>query len=158
MSRYYAQDIRDYIIDILENGSSELDSLEEMIAIIDGERAQDTPSPLYIGYGWGRNQYPAVHVEVEGSETEVDESEIRMTYDRTVEIYTVFVMVLIRDNTDNLYNYVENYCEAFSRIFHGDNNENITWIAKTSEEKSEVYTRQNQTFKSALVEFEVRIN
>jgi hypothetical protein len=125
---------------------------------IDFIRSTTTPVPYKITDSWGQNQYPLIYIDVESSETELEDNELNLNYDRLTEIYTVKVVATIKTADVNLTKFVENYIDAILQILHNYKDSNITWIEYIRADRSPIYTDNNQTMKSAVIDFEVRIN
>jgi hypothetical protein len=162
MSRYHGQDVRDKVIELLNNGWTNrygevIPGLTGMLSVIDTERTQTTPSPKKIGYDWLENQRPYVLVDLEDSELIQDE-ELTDNLDLTPEIWTCNLLTKIKSNNVNLHNYIENYIEAISRILNGYNGEFITWILITGTNRSELYQDVNQSAKMGQVTCQIRVN
>jgi hypothetical protein len=160
--RFYGQDIRDKIIYILENGYTNkrgvaVPKLSTMLATIDTERSQSTPTVAKITYDWGENQRPLVLVDLEDDEMIQDEL-LLDDIDNVPDIYACNLHIAIKsNNTSSIHNYVETYIESLKRIMQGYQDSNITWILITGTERSDLYMEKNQTLKFAVVTVEIRI-
>lgn len=155
--RYLAQDIRDYVITMLEDSSSGFDA---MIGTINTERTHTTPVSNSITYSWGRNQLPLLIVDVDDSEAQYDDdaTPLNLQYTLLPELYTLLIAGYMKYANDNVYNYVEDWIEATIRVLHNYNDTNISWITYQKTERADVYKNENEILKSFLVEFEIRIN
>ncbi len=156
-NRYLAQDCRDQVITLLKNNTTGFNSL---ISTINTERTHSTPSATDITYKWGQNQFPFLLVDIDTSEIIYDDvaTPMSLKYEILPETYTLLVMGWLKYANDNVYNYAEDWIEAVIRVLHNYNDENISWIAYTKTERAEIYKNENETLKSFLVEFEIRIN
>ena len=155
--RYLAQDVRDFIVTRLKDGTY---GFNKYISTINTERSHTTPDALDITYKWGQNQFPFLLVDLQGSEAIYDDPATPMTLNYTTlpEVFTVLVVGFIKAYTDDIYNYVEDWIEAIIRSLHNYNDTNISWIAYTKTERMDVNDQENQTMKIFSVEFEIRIN
>lgn len=151
-NRFLGRDVRDAVVTLLSNG------LTSMLTTIDTERSVTTPAPIYIGYGWTDNQFPAVFVDLGNSTISQEESPLLETYSALKETFIIEVTCVITDAIDLLYNYIENYIEAIIRVVHGYDSADITWISAVETRREDLYLRENQTMKIGTVVFEVRIN
>jgi len=151
-NRYLGRDVRDQIVTLLTN------SFVTTLATIDSERTSTTPAPIYIGYGWTDNQFPALFVDLGNSSIQQENSDLTNDYTQTVELYTVEVTCVITDAIDLLYNYIENYIEGIIRVLHNYHDTNITWVSAVETKREDLYLRENQTMKIGTVAFEVRVN
>lgn len=149
--RYLARDIRDAIVTKL---TSELSS---MITTINSERSDTTPAPSFVNYLWDMQQVCAVFVDIGDSETILEEI-LNDNYTILPELFQLDVSTRLIENSDNIYNYVENYIEAFIRILHSYSDGNITWIRLLSTERNDIYENKNTVSLEAKAIFEVRIN
>lgn len=148
-------DIRDKVIDLLQDSSSGFDN---MISTINSERSHTAPSAKSITYQWGMNQYPYLMVDIDGSEGVTDEYILDMSYVNLPEIYTILVMGVMKYANDNIYNWCEDWIEAVIRVLHNYNSDDISWIIYVKTERAEIYDKQNQRLKSFVIEFEARSN
>lgn len=160
-NRYLAQDCRDMVITLLQDSSS---GFNNMINTINTERTHATPTitdtSKGITYKWGQNQFPFILVDIENSEVQYDSinTPLNMNYVLLPEVYTLNVMGFLKYTNDNVYNYAEDWIEAIIRVLHNYNDGNISWIAYTNTERADIYKNENETLKSFLVQFEIRIN
>lgn len=162
MSRFFAIDVRDKIIDLLENGGVDSEgvvrkSLTLQLVDIDTARTMTTQSPNIITYKWGDNNYPTVSVR--STESELLQDEI-LTDDLeiTPEIFTIEIVSTLKSRDETLHNQVENYIQAIMEILNGYEDTNITETLVTKTDKGEIYSDKNGFKKSGLVMLEVRIN
>jgi hypothetical protein len=155
MSKYYAQDCRNTIISILEDSTSGFDT---KIATINTTRTHTAPSAKSIGYTWGSNQYPFLMVDVDNSEVDYDEADISLNLENLPEVHTILVMGFLKYTNDQLQNWVEDWIEAVIKTLHNYNDSNISWVAYTNTDRAELYKSENETIKSFVVVFEVRVN
>jgi hypothetical protein len=156
-NRYLAQDVRNQIITILDDSSS---GFNAMISTINTERTHTAPTANDITYKWGMNQFPFLLVDVDESEVIYDDeaTPISLNYTILPEVYTVFIMGFLRYSDDNIYNWCEDWIEAIIRVCHNYNDSNISWLAYTRTERTEINKNENETLKTFLVEFEARVN
>jgi len=155
LNRYISRDIRDKILTLLNDTST---GLNVILNTIDIERTETTPKINLITYKWGFNQIPLIIVDMEKSDTQIKESELTNSYDLLTEIYKCNIIIMSKSNTELLINHIENYIDGIIRILHGYNDSKITWIALTDIEQSDLYQKENQMMKEAVMSFEIRIN
>jgi len=150
--RYLALDVRDFIVTKLNS------DFNTMIGTINTERTHTTPVATDITYKWGQNQFPFILVDIDESEGLTEDYTLDMSYVNLPEMYKLLVIGFLKYANDNIYNYIEDWIEAIIRILHNYNDANISWIMYTRTERAELYKNENETLKSFVVEFEVRIN
>jgi hypothetical protein len=160
-NRYLAQDCRDLAITLLQSVSS---GFNVKIGIINTERTHTTPTitdtTKGITYKWGQNQFPFILVDIDNSEADYDSpnTPLSLNYTLLPEVYTLNVMGFLKYTNDNIYNYAEDWIEAIIRVLHNYNDTNVSWIAYTNTERADIYKSENETLKSFLIQFEVRVN
>lgn len=156
-NRFLAQDCRDKVIELLNDNTTGFNAL---IGTINSERSHNTPTSNSVVYHWGRNQFPFLMVDIDDSEVLYDDDTTPMSlkYEILPEVYTVYVMGFLKYANDEIYNYAEDWIEAIIRVLHNYNSSDISWIAYTNTERAEIYKNENETMKSFLVSFEVRVN
>jgi len=159
--RYTGIDIRDLFITLLQDSSS---GFNAYVNKINSERTHSSPTITNttsgITYKWGMNQFPFLLVDLGDSEPDYDSNNtpLDLNYTTLPEVYDVGVMGFLKYANDELYNYTEDWIEAVIRVLHNYNDSNISWIAYTKTERAELYKNENETLKSFLINFEVRIN
>lgn len=153
---YWSQDVRDLVITILKA------DFNDMIATINAERTHTTPdiddTTNKIGYNWMKNQFPYLLVDIDNSETQTDSLVLDVDFEHLPVVHTVLVMGFLKYANDDIYNYAEDWIEAIGRVLHNYKDCNITWIFQTAVERADIYKNVNETLKSFVVSFEVRIN
>jgi hypothetical protein len=162
MSRFFAIDIRNKIINLLNNGGVDSQgnvrkSLKNQLIEIDLERSSTTPGPRKITYKWADNQFPIVLVATGKSELLQDEL-LTDDLNLTPEIFTIGLSAMIKSNSNDIHNYVENYVQAICEILNGYEDENITYILADETDKGDLYINKQQFTKSGMVIVKVRIN
>lgn len=161
MSRYTSIDIRDKIIDILNNGGTDVNttfkSMNDNLTDIDALRGTNTLRPLLIDYKWNFNQTPFVLVEMGRSDI-LNEEQLTDNYELVTEVYECLVMFEIKTVDNQCQDMVENYIDAIIKCLHGYSDCNIQWILATETDRENVYQKANETLKAGMVRFEIRIN
>lgn len=156
-NRYLAQDCRDLVISLLSDTTT---GFNAMIGTINSERSHNTPSANSVVYDWGRNQYPFLLIDIDDSEALYDDdtTPLSLIYKILPETYTLNVMGFLKYADDEIYNYAEDWIEAAIRVLHRHSDTNVTWIMYTKTERADIYKNENETLKSFLIEFEIRVN
>lgn len=162
MARFFGTDIRDKIIDLLNNGGVDsqgnvIKTLKNQLIEIDSERSTATIAPKKITYKWGDNQFPIVLVAPGKSELIQDEL-ITDDLNITPEIFNVGISAMIKSNSNEIHNYVENYIQAIQEILNGYEDSDITWILVTETDRGDLYQDKQQFMKSGMVVVEARVN
>lgn len=162
MTRYVSRDIRDVIVDLLNNGGTDgrgntILSFNDYLATVDAKRGETTKQARKIDYTWNENQKPFILVDMQGSEI-INDEELTSDYELTPEVFTCWVMFRIKATNEELQNYAENWIESIIGVLHGYCNERITWILATDTDIADLYQDKNQTEKAGRVSFEIRIN
>ena len=131
-----------------------------MIGTINTERTHTTPTILNdrIAYHWGRNQFPYIVIDVDNSEVQTDNLPLNSGYDHLPIVHTLLVMGFLKYPNDKIHNYAEDWIEAIIRVLHNYNGGYVSWIFHTNVERADLYKNENETMKSFLVSFEVKIH
>jgi len=148
--RYFGADVLTILKTIATN------SLNTTIALIQTERT-DTGLELIskINVGKVERQYPECVINLQDS-TLISE-ELNLDITDTPETYPAEVLILLRDNTDNISLRQEYYLEALQRIYHGYTDANVSWITVENCIRTAAYTEQKETLRVIGVSLSIRI-
>lgn len=160
-SRYTGIDVRDKIIDLLENGGTRKtgivhQSFSDALTDIDTKRSTSTITPKMIGYSYPTD-FPYLVVDINSSDIKQDEL-ITDDYERLPEIFSCTIIFEINDDWDKVQNYIENYIEAVIKSLNGYCDNYISWMLVTGTDKTNTYTLNNSAVRAASVNLEIRIN
>lgn len=160
--RYLARDIQDRIVTLLNSGGIDgegniIPSFVTALGEVDTKRSETTPAPRVITAKWHQNQDPFIFVDNDESEI-INDEELNGDYEIITEIYNFKCMAVVKSTYNEVQDFVDNYIEALIRVLHNYCDANIAWIRAVGTDKVDLYSDKNQTKKSGMVEFEVRIN
>lgn len=149
--RYFGADILLSIKSYLET------NLNTNIGLIDVESApfESLDQVISFRYGTTKKQYPECLILAKDSE--VLSEELTMDIQDTPEVYPLDVMILLKDNTDDVFLKQEYYIKALQVTLHGFSDENISWILVKNCIRADAFTEQNEILKVVGVSLEIRI-
>lgn len=161
MARLYGRDVRDTIVNLLNSGGTKgdgtsIDSFNTTIGTINTERSESTPTAKKITHKWGYNQFQWVFVDV--GDSEVPNDLMDDEFSQAAEFFEVVITGYLKSSNEEIYNYAENWIEAFIRILHGYYDADITHILVTGTIRDTLYQPQKETMKMGGVTLVVRIN
>lgn len=154
-NRFTGYDVRNKVVTLLQDVSAGFNSI---IGTINTERTHTAPTANVITHKWGQNQFPFVFVDLNGSEIDYNGATLNLDYTNLPETYTINVVGFMKAGDDRLTDWVEDWLEGFIRVLHNYHDSDISWIALTRTDRTDLYKNQNETYKMFAAEFEVRVN
>jgi len=155
MSRFYGYDILDAIKDRLEDETYGINAYIESISCDRGEVAQ-LVTGIYTGIG--DKQDPECFIDLQDSETNIEELIGGSQLEYVTEIYPADIWTTLKSNDDNLEKWSEIHIEALEKCLHGYKTADITWVYCTGTIRASGVDRNNLTAKISGVKIEIRIN
>jgi len=138
-NRFLGYDIRQKVNTLLTT------SFNTTIGTINTERGHTSPVANSITYKWGQNQFPFVFIDLNNSEVDYTNSPLSLNYTSLPEVYTLSVVGFIKAGDDRLTDWVEDWIEGFIRVLHNYNDTDISWIALTGTDRTDIYKNNNET-------------
>jgi hypothetical protein len=152
MARYFGADIITFLETILTS------DLNTNITTINTSRSESAPLVKGITSSYAHNYLPECFIDITGSTIEFATEELNNDITRETELYTGEVVIAVKSNLEKLPTWCEIYVEALQKTLHGYEDTNITWIVCTGTVRESINTRENQTYKIAGVQIEIRVN